>query len=89
MRKRVPNLCVDSDEPLIGVVVLLFNYRGHLVGQTVTDNDGYYIFLGLPLGRYSVSVQCDNMSVFSSFKASKLYALPDGLPSCDPQHALL
>jgi len=58
IRDRVFNPCVDTEEPLVGVQVLLFNHRGVLVNTplTVTDLDGYYEFVGLPPGRYFVQV---------------------------------
>jgi hypothetical protein len=62
---RVFNPCVDTEEPLVGVQVLLFNHRGVLVANqplTFTDVNGYYEFVGLPPGRYFVQVDypaCD------------------------------
>jgi hypothetical protein len=84
IRKRVPNPCVDTDEPLIGVVVLLLNYRGALVGQAVTDNDGYYNFSGLPPGRYSVSVQFEECSSFIPSNSPLESLSPSLSPSSNP-----
>jgi len=54
--------CVDSAQPLVGVTVVLYNYRAVPVAETVTDEFGYYEFTGLPLGRYFVMVEYEECS---------------------------
>jgi hypothetical protein len=64
-RSRVSNPCVDIDEPLVGALALLYDSRGRLVDQSNTDEDGYYEFSGLPIGRYFVQVQFEECPLFS------------------------
>ena len=44
---------------LPGVTVYLYNASRQLVGEVVTDNEGWYEFTGLPFGRYRVEVDND------------------------------
>jgi len=64
-RNRVPNPCVDIDEPLFGALVLLYDSKGRLVDQSNTDEDGYYEFSGLPIGSYFVQVQFEECPTIS------------------------
>jgi hypothetical protein len=57
IRNPVFDPCVDTAEPLVGVTVILHNYMGMPVDETVTDEFGFYEFTGLPLGRYFVIVE--------------------------------
>jgi len=47
----------DTNEPgIAGVTVQLTNNAGEIIATTTTDENGHYIFGGLPAGTYSVTV---------------------------------
>jgi protocatechuate 3,4-dioxygenase beta subunit len=47
----------DEGEPgIAGVTVRLYDADGELVATTTTDEDGRYLFVGLPYGAYTVEV---------------------------------
>lgn len=54
----------SAGEPgIAGVKVILFDAAGNKVGETFTDADGRYLFDGLPVGVYSVSVAAETLPV--------------------------
>jgi len=62
IHRQAHDPCVEGDSPLVGATVNVYNVFGDMVGQTVTDNDGYYTFSGLPMGRYRTEIDypdCD------------------------------
>jgi SdrD B-like domain len=57
----------DAGEPgVAGITVSLFDNTGKLVGSTVTDAYGNYLFSNLPAGDYSVSVTLPANYTFTS-----------------------
>ncbi|MDW7672044.1 MAG: SdrD B-like domain-containing protein, partial [Bacillota bacterium] len=45
-----------TEEGIPGVTVLLKNVEGNVIMETVTDEEGYYLFTGVPAGTYTVEV---------------------------------
>jgi len=70
IRNPVFDPCADALKPLVGVAVVLYNYRGIAVDEAATDKFGYYEFSGLPIGRYFVRVEYEEC--------------PSHLPSFEP-----
>ncbi len=55
------NTGVDTTEQVIpGVTVSLLNSSGDVIATTITDNNGQYLFTGLPDGMYTVVVSDQN-----------------------------
>ncbi len=56
----------DTDEPGIpGITIQLTNNTSEVIATTVTDQNGHYIFGGLPAGTYSVKVT-DTRNILNS-----------------------
>ena len=56
IRRQAYDPCLEGDVPLIGVTVTLYDAFDNFVDQTVTDSEGYYTFMGLPLSRYRTEI---------------------------------
>lgn len=56
IRRPAFDPCHDDGRTLVGVVVTLYSAFGEFVDQTVTDEEGYYTFEGLPFGRYRAEI---------------------------------
>jgi hypothetical protein len=52
----------DPGEPGIeGVVILLLDENGNVIATTTTDQDGFYLFVGLCAGTYTIDVDPDSV----------------------------
>jgi len=51
----------ESKNPLKGLNVILIDKKGKIVGQTTTDDEGYYKFEGLDPGNYTIQVNSQGM----------------------------
>lgn len=60
---NVNGLQDDGEAPFEGVVLNLLNEDGVAVGTTTTDGTGYYEFVGLLPGKYSVEVDSSNFDM--------------------------
>ncbi|KAL7536874.1 hypothetical protein ACHAXR_007451 [Thalassiosira sp. AJA248-18] len=81
LRKRVPNPCVDTDEPLVDATVTLYGTRGTYIDSTKTGADGYYEFSGLPLGRYSIQIEYVECPSFAPSTSPTVSSSPSFEPS--------
>ena len=53
----IAGFVTDADgNPIIGATVELFDSEGILVGTMVTDENGFYYFIDIPAGDYSIKV---------------------------------
>jgi len=61
--------CVGGDAPLVGAIVKLIGVRNVVIDQTVTDDEGYYVFEVPPPGmRYTLEVDypdCDRRELIN------------------------